>query len=155
LNPKPRSKTLEAAVLLATGLTESDPTLVVDIVDFGYALLEPGNTRVIESIQALQTLNVLIVASPTYKATYTGILKLYLDQIPSNGLAGIVALPLMLGAGASHAMAPELHLKPVLVELGAICPAPSLYLLDSSFASDGKLDAWISKTKILLRRFGC
>jgi FMN reductase len=152
-NPKRRSRTLEAGVLVAKRLTGFEPTSVIDLVDFGSALLEFGNTRVVESVQVLQGLDVLIVASPTYKATYTGLLKLYLDQIPSDGLAGIVALPLMLGAGPSHALAPELHLKPVLVELGAICPAPGLYLLDSTFAKDAKLDAWIIKTKFLLRSF--
>jgi FMN reductase len=118
-NPKRRSRTLEAGVLVAKRLTGSEPTSVIDLVDFGSALLEFGNTRVVESVQVLQGLDVLIVASPTYKATYTGLLKLYLDQIPSDGLAGIVALPLMLGAGPSHALAPELHLKPVLVESGS------------------------------------
>ena len=61
----------------------------------------------------------------SFKATYTGLLKLFLDQVPSNGLSGVVAVPLMLGAGPGHAMAPELLLKPVLVELGATARRPA------------------------------
>jgi FMN reductase len=149
-NPKPQSRTLQAAVLVAKRLTDSEPQLITDAVDLGSGLLEFGNARVVESIGAIQQLDVLIVASPTYKASYTGVLKLYLDQIPPNGLSDIVGLPLMLGAGPSHGLAPELLLKPVLVELGAICPLPGLYLLDSTFTTDPKLDEWVAKAKTFL-----
>jgi FMN reductase len=45
----------------------------------------------------------------------------------------------MLGAGPAHAMAPDLLLKPVLAELGAACPAPGLYLLDSTYTTDQRI----------------
>lgn len=85
----------------------------------------------------------MIFASPTYKASYTGLLKLFLDQFPSNGLAGVVAVPLMLGAGLGHLLAPELLLKPVLVELGATCPTRGLYLLDSDYQNSDLLETWL------------
>ena len=149
-NPKPHSKTYEASVLLAKKLTGTAPTVVIDVIEFGADLLNFGSERVAESIRTLRRFPVVIVSSPTFKATYTGVLKLYLDQIPSNGLSGTIALPLMLGAGPSHALAADLLLKPVLVELGAICPVQGLYLLDSTFMSDPRLDEWICKTKSVL-----
>ena len=57
------------------------------------------------------------------------------------------AFPVMLGAGPAHAMAPDLLLKPVLVELGATCPAPGLYLIDKSYAEDPRLDAWALRAR--------
>ena len=84
-----------------------------------------------------------MIASPTYKATYTGLLKLFLDQIGTGDLAGVVAVPLMLGAGPGHALAPDLLLKPVLVELGATTPTKGLYLLDKSWDAPGPLDDWL------------
>jgi FMN reductase len=82
------------------------------------------------------------------------VLKLFLDQFPGDGLAGVTAFPLMLGAGPAHAMAPDLLLKPVLVEMGAICPAAGLYLIDKTFAEDPKLDTWVSRNRSLLPRKG-
>ena len=45
-------------------------------------------------------------------------------------------------------MAPDLLLKPVLVELGAVCPAPGLYLIDSTYTTDSRIadytDPWSS-----------
>ena len=97
-----------------------------------------------EAIASVQESSVVVFASPTYKASFTGVLKLFLDLIPSKGLTGIVAVPLMLGAGPAHALAPELTLKPVLVELGALCPTPGLYLLDSTYAEEGSMDTWLA-----------
>lgn len=151
-NPKPKSRTLDAGMLVARKLTGRDPDMIVDIVDLGAGLLGWGDIGVADSVQAIQRMDVLIVASPTFKATYTGLLKLYLDQFPADGLLGVTAFPLMLGAGPAHAMAPDLLLKPVLVELGASCPSSGLYLIDKSFAEDPRLDAWISRSRPLLPR---
>jgi FMN reductase len=150
-NPKAKSRTLEAALLVATKLTGQEPETVLDLIDFGPALLEFGNTAVADAIAAVRHADTLIVASPTFKATYTGLLKLFLDQFPPDGLAGVTAFPLMLGAGPAHALAPDLLLKPVLVELGAICPTVGLYLIDKTFAEDPALDKWLARAKPLLR----
>jgi FMN reductase len=90
---------------------------------------------------------VAVVASPTYKATYTGLLKLFLDHIGTGDLAGVVAVPLMLGGGPGHALAPELLLKPVLVELGATAPTRGLYLLDRSWDDPEALDPWLAAAR--------
>jgi FMN reductase len=149
-NPKPKSRTMDAGVLVARKLTGRDPDYLLDLIELGAALLEFGNASVVAAIETVQQSNTVIFASPTYKATYTGLLKLFLDQFPADGLAGVTALPVMLGAGPMHAMAPDLLLKPVLVELGAVCPAAGLYLLDKNYAEDPRLDAWIARVRPLL-----
>ncbi len=149
-NPKPKSRTFEAAMLVSEGLTGAPPDDVLDVVDLGARLLRWGDSDVEDAVRKVCRADVLIVASPTFKATYTGLLKLFLDQIPSDGLKGTVAYPIMLGAGWAHALAPEVHLKPVLVELRASCPAPGLYLLDKTFAEDERLAAWLEVAKATL-----
>jgi FMN reductase len=51
----------------------------------------------------------------------------------------------MLGGGPAHALAPELTLKPVLVELGAVCPAQGLFQLDSTYTTDESLARWTER----------
>jgi FMN reductase len=143
-NPKPASRTLEAAKMVATSLGGAAPEVVVDVVELGAGLLGWGDPTVKAAIEAVQGSSIVVVASPTFKATYTGLLKLFLDQVPTDGLAGVVAVPLMLGAGPGHALAPELLLKPVLVELGASCPTRALYLLDTEYANEAALEPWLS-----------
>ena len=146
-NPKPSSRTLAAANMLATALIGSPPDISIDVVTLGAGLLGFGDSVVADAIAATQSAELVIVASPTYKASFTGILKCFLDQFPSNGLAGIVAIPLMLGAGPAHALAPELTLKPVLVELGATCPTRALYLLDSQSDDPTALRGFLEVSK--------
>ena len=143
-NPKPASRTLEAAVMVAEMLSGAPPEVVVDVIELGSGLLGWGDPAVSAAVQSVRATPVVVVASPTYKATYTGLLKLFLDQIPADGLAGVVAIPLMLGAGPGHALAPELLLKPVLVELGATCPTRALYLPDSDFRNEELLRPWLT-----------
>jgi FMN reductase len=71
--------------------------------------------------------DIVIVASPTYKAAYTGLLKAFLDRCDHNGLAGVTAIPVMTGGSPAHSLAPDMTLRPLLVELGASVPTRSLY----------------------------
>ncbi|MGK5113740.1 MULTISPECIES: NADPH-dependent FMN reductase [unclassified Geodermatophilus] len=143
-NPKPHSRTRAAAEHVVERLTGAPPDRVVDVVDLGSGLLGWGDPAVEEAVAALRAAEVAVVASPTYKATYTGLLKLFLDQVGTGDLAGVVAVPLMLGAGPAHALAPDLLLKPVLVELGATTPTRGLYLLDKTWDAPGPLDDWLA-----------
>jgi FMN reductase len=148
-NPKPASRTLEAAVSVANRLTGAPPRQVIDLAAYGSAVL--GDTpAVAEAIGAVQGASGLVVASPTYKASYTGLLKVFLDHLPSQALTGVVAFPLMLGGAWQHALAPEVFLRPVLVELGATCPVPGLFLLDSDYLDPPGLAEWVDKARPFL-----
>ncbi|MET0930351.1 MAG: NAD(P)H-dependent oxidoreductase [Aeromicrobium sp.] len=150
-NPKPRSRTWDAAHRLAEGLGSPAQTSV-DVVDLGPGLLGWGDPAVAEAVKRVSASDVVVFASPTFKATYTGLLKLFLDQFAGgSGLEGVVAVPLQLGAGPVHALAPELHFKPVLVELGATIPAPALYLIDSAEQPDPVEVAWLERWAPVIR----
>lgn len=145
-NPKPASRTLDAATVVLDRLTGSAPDHVVDVVELGPGLLGWGDSAVSEAVRTVAGSDLVVVASPTFKATYTGVLKLFLDQFATgDGLAGVVAVPLMLGAGPAHALAPEVFLKPVLVELGATVPAPALYLNDKHYSEPAATDDWTAR----------
>jgi FMN reductase len=150
-NPKTESRTLDAACLLGRKLGDTSP-VKFDLATFGAKLLDFGSAEVASAITQIAAADIAIFASPTFKATYTGILKLFLDQVPPDGLSGVIAVPLMLGAGPAHAMAPDLLLKPVLVELGAFCPFAGLYLIDKTYAEDPKLDAYAARALAFLGR---
>jgi FMN reductase len=142
-NPKPRSRTYQAAHLVAEKLAGRPADLSVDLTDLGAALLDWSDPGVAGLVAAVQASDLAVVASPTYKATYTGLLKLFLDRIPGGALAGVTAVPLMLGGHWKHALAADLLLKPVLVELGATCPTRGLFLLESEYAGGETLDSWL------------
>ena len=146
-NPKPDSRTLQAGILGAQLLTGSDPDLVIDVVKLGPSLLSIGEADIAAAVQSVRDCDLLVVGSPTYKGAYTGVLKCFLDQFAGGSLAGVTAFVFMLGAGPGHALAPELLLRPVLVELGASCPARSLYLLESVFDDEAAWEPWLSSAR--------
>ena len=146
-NPKPASRTLDAATNLARELTGEEPDLVVDLVTLGPALLDWEDPSVAALVEEVGSADLVVVASPTYKATYTGLLKIFLDRFAGGtGLRG-VAVPLMLGRAPHHALAPELHLRPLLSELGASVPAPGLYVLDTEHDNPTAYGDWLARSR--------
>lgn len=146
-NPKPRSRTYQAAHLVAERLAGRPADLSVDLVDLGPALLDWSDTGVSDLVAAIAATDLTVFASPTYKASYTGLLKLFIDRISGGALAGVTAVPLMLGGHWQHALAPELLLKPVLVEVGATCPTRGLFLLETECSGGPALNGWLDRAR--------
>ncbi|MGP3928964.1 NADPH-dependent FMN reductase [Nonomuraea sp. KM88] len=143
-NPRAGSRTLavatEAAGTISRGLGGEGRHEVVDLSALGPHLLAPGSHAGVEVARELVTeAEVLVVASPTYKGTYTGLLKSFLDRLPPDALAGTVALPLLVMGDPRHALAVEVHLRPLLVELGAAVPSPGLAVLESQIPALGEV----------------
>ncbi len=69
--------------------------------------------------EQLQQADGLIVATPVYKAAYSGALKTLLDLLPERALQGKVVLPLATGGTVAHLLAVDYALKPVLSALKA------------------------------------
>lgn len=127
-NPQPQSRTRTAAELVGGLVADGGPVTTIDLAELGPALLEWGSPAVAEAKATLLAADRVVVASPTYKAAYTGLLKLFLDQFGHGELGGIPTVPMMTGGSRDHSLAVEVHLRPVLVEIGASCPTRGLFL---------------------------
>jgi FMN reductase len=135
-NPKPKSRTLTAALAVADIVDETlgvSDRLIVDIADIGPDLLDTASVEVSRLTAAVAACDLVIVASPTFKATYSGLLKMFLDCYGRSGLGRTVAVPVMTAASPAHALAGDAHLRPLLVELGASVPTASVFFLESTF----------------------
>jgi FMN reductase len=148
-NPKPKSRTRDAAEAVAAALTGRPADLTLDLADFGAGLLDWADPDVAAAVAQVKAADLLVVASPTYKAAYTGLLKIFLDRFGAGSLAGVTAIPLMLGGDWRHSLAPEVFLKPVLSEIGA--STQGLFLLDSDadagFDQSPTLLAWLETAR--------
>jgi FMN reductase len=152
-NPKSGSRTRQAAELVAGRLGGPAADIdVIEVADLGPGLLGWGDPAVAAAKQTVLGADLVVVASPTFKATYTGLLKLFLDQFGAGELGGTPGIALMLGGAPHHALAPELTLRPVLVEIGFSCPTPSLYLLDSAWSDEAALEPWLATARTVLSR---
>jgi FMN reductase len=77
------------------------------------------NAVLAAKIEQVASATGLVIATPVYKAAYTGVLKAFLDQLPENALLDKVVLPIALGGSVAHTLMLDYSLKPVLSALGA------------------------------------
>lgn len=78
----------------------------------------------------------VIIASPVYKAAYTGILKTYLDLLPQKGFAEKTIFPLFIGGTIAHLLSIDYALKPVLSTMGARHILGGVYAIDAWVVRD-------------------
>jgi FMN reductase len=86
------------------------------------------------AIALIARADALVIATPIYKASYTGVLKAFLDLLPQFAFAGKVVLPLVTGGTIAHVLALDYALRPVLVALGAQHIVNGLFVLDKTLA---------------------
>lgn len=98
--------------------------------DFGH----PDIARVRDAVEAADG---VVVASPIYKAAYSGVLKTVLDVLPQFALAGKTVLPLATGGTPAHVLAIDYAFRPVLNSLGAEHIVQGWFVLDSHITVDG------------------
>jgi SsuE family FMN reductase len=68
---------------------------------------------------ALRSADAVVVASPVYQSSYSGLLKVFLDLLPQFAFRGKAVLPLLTGGSTAHVLAVDYALRPVLASLGA------------------------------------
>ncbi|RIJ69754.1 NADPH-dependent oxidoreductase [Nakamurella silvestris] len=145
-NPKAKSRTLEIAEALTrriVGRVPETEVATIDLADIAGRLFDWSDDGVQELNREVAASDLLIIATPTYKASYTGLLKAFLDRYPTDGLLGTTAIPLMTAGSDLHALASEVHLRPLLVELGASVPTRSLFFVMSRYEQlDEVVDTW-------------
>ena len=90
---------------------------------------DPAIRRARDQVAAAR---LVVIATPIYKASYSGLLKTFLDLLPPDALRGKTVLALGTGGSNAHLLALDYALKPVLAALGA------RHILDSVFAVDAQ-----------------
>jgi len=146
-NPKAGSRTLRVATAVANALRDpreiATDLVIVDLAEVAPQLFNFESPAVRTLLDAVAESDLVVVASPTYKATYTGLLKSFFDRYGSDGLARTVCIPVMTGAATIHALAPEVHLRPLLVELGASTPTRGLFVTEQQLDDlDAVIASW-------------
>ena len=89
--------------------------------------------KVLDLLAQVANADGLVIATPVYKASFSGALKTVLDLLPERALAHKVVLPMATGGSIAHMLAVDYALKPVLSALKA------QELLHGIFAEDSQI----------------
>ena len=141
-SPRSPSKSKLLAELLLDALARAGcRTQVIDLstLDAAALLARREDAAVAEAIAAVGEARIVVAATPTYRALYTGLLKCFFDLMPPGHLAGKLCVPVQTGAVADHALAVEYGLRPLFGSLGGL-PLAGVYATDGEFV-DGAPNA--------------
>jgi len=99
-----------------------------------------SDAAVTEALQWVAGARLVVVATPVYRATYSGLLKVFFDLLPNGALAGKIVVPIVTGGSAAHQLALDHGLRPLVQSLGGLTVATGVYAAPEQFA-DGRPDA--------------
>lgn len=139
-SPSAVSRTAAVTDYIAHRLQEDghavSQVLVRDLPPAALLRADAADPAIAEVAGAIAAADGLVVASPVYKAAYSGVLKLLLDLLPQHALAGKAVLPIVTGGTPAHILAIDYALRPVLTSLGADHVVKGCFVLDKHIDLD-------------------
>jgi len=123
------------AQLAARGAT----TQIVDLAALpADPLLGRGTSAALAAaLDAATRARIIVAGTPVYRATYSGLLKVFFDLLPQDSLIGKIGVPIVTGHGAAHSLSVDHGMRPLFASLGATVIAGGVYATSSQF-QDGK-----------------
>jgi FMN reductase len=93
-------------------------------------LAQWGHPAIVKALAQVERADAIVIATPVYKAAYSGVLKVFLDLLPQTALKNKTVLPLATGGSPHHMLALDYALRPVLQALSARHILPGVYATD-------------------------
>lgn len=137
---------LNAAVHAAIEFARTQDAVTTDVLNLADHRLPFADGRPLDGDAArvvgrITDAGTVLIASPVYRASFTGALKNLLDLVPVEGLrnkpVGIVAM----GASPHHYLGVDWQLRSVLAWFGALVAPTSVYLEPPHFREGALTDA--------------
>jgi FMN reductase len=94
----------------------------------------PAITRALDSVAGAR---LILVATPVYRASYSGLLKCFFDLLPQDALAGKAAILIATGGSPAHSLVVDYALRPLVASVGGLSVATGIYGTDAQFGANG------------------
>lgn len=138
-----RSRALAEAVIEAMS-RHAGEAIDAEVVDL--AALDPSALLALSSDPTVDAVrdrtvaaDILVVATPVYRATYTALTKAIFDLLPQGGLEGTVVVPIATGYGADHHLSVDHGLRPLVASLGGWAVPTGIYATKADMGDDGAI----------------
>ncbi|MFA6267803.1 MAG: FMN reductase, partial [Pseudolabrys sp.] len=111
-----------------------------DLIDLGPSLGSAKGARDLDGqargiLERIIAADVLVVGSPTYKGSYTGLFKHFFDLVDPAALRGKPVLLSATGGGERHALVVEHQLRPLFGFFEAFTLPTAVYASEKDFAN--------------------
>lgn len=93
----------------------------------------------------------IVIASPVYQSSYSGVLKSVIDLLPQGAFANKTVLPIMSGGSECHQLALDYAFKPLLATLKAEEIMSGIYISDKQSQYSERTHQYIFSDEIIER----
>jgi len=109
--------------------------LAVDIANASVSGLV--SQRLAAAIATVTSADGVVLATPIYKASYSGLFKSFVDVLDNDALLGMPLLLLATGGSPRHALAVDSELRPLAAYLRALVVPTALYASPEDWGTSG------------------
>lgn len=135
-----KTKAFVSHIVGAVAQNTGAASIVFDIEDLGpsfplarrLADLDPSARNVVEQLLGA---DILVVGSPTFKGSYTGLFKHFFDLLDPSSLRGKPIILAATGGGERHSLIVEHQLRPLFGFFEALTLPTAIYASDKDFAN--------------------
>lgn len=127
-----------ARIASAAGLSFRVDSKVIDVASLehigGLRARPAAGTPEEAALQAVETADLLVVGSPVYKGSYSGLFKHFIDLLDYRSLVGVPVALLATGGSDRHALVIEHQLRPLFAFFQAQPLGTGIFFTDREFA---------------------
>ncbi len=146
------SATSKTRALAAAALEVGGGGRLIDLIDLpADALLgRRQDDRVDEAVAVASSASVLVLATPVYRATYSGALKAFLDRFAADALAHTAVVLAATAGGPTHYLALDTGGRAVVASLGGWTVPTVVYATSADFDEGRPSDAVVDTLRSAL-----
>jgi FMN reductase len=97
------------------------------------------DAEVQRALTLVERARIIVASTPVYRATYTGLLKVFFDLFPQRALEGKVALGIATGAASEHRIVIDQGMRPLFASVNAEV-VPGVYATDKELEGERRAD---------------
>jgi len=90
-----------------------------------------------EAVGAVEAADVLVVATPIYNGSYTGLFKTFIDLVPMDALIGTPVVLGATGGSARHTLAVDQEMRPLFTVLQATTVPTGVFAATADWVASG------------------
>jgi FMN reductase len=138
LHTPSKTSALVSAIIDAVGRHARIESRLIELADIGPSLAgalrrDDVAPEVADALHAIESADLLVAASPVYRASFTGLFKHLFDFVDQYALVGQPVLLAATGGGERHALIIEHQLRPLFGFFQAITLPLGVYASASDF----------------------
>jgi FMN reductase len=142
ISPAGRTHRLARAAVRAAGtaLPGEPEGLVIDLasIDAGALLGRSLDPALDEAVAAATEASVLVLVTPIYRATFTSLLKAFVERLPRDALAGTAVILAASSSGPSHFLSLDTGLRALVASVKGWTVPSVAYGSPDQFDEDGE-----------------